>query len=75
MKLAEYNSKVLERYKGLRVVSVPSSTAFTIFEEINKGFLPRDALHIAIMRNYGITAIATNDPDFERAEGIRVWEP
>lgn len=68
-------SFVLENYKGLRVVSVPSSAAFAIFEVIKMGFLPRDALHIAIMRTYGIKAIATNDPDFERAEGIKVWKP
>ena len=36
--------------------------------------LPRDALHLAVMRNHGISCIATDDRDFDGVEGIeRVW--
>ena len=38
------------------------------------GLLCGDALHVAIMRAYGITMIATNDPDFASA-GVAVYCP
>jgi len=34
-----------------------------------------DAFHVATMKRYGITNIATNDSDFERVNGIKVWKP
>ena len=37
--------------------------------------LPRDAIHVATMHEFGITNIATNDPDFERVEWLKVWKP
>ena len=37
--------------------------------------LSNDATHVATMKTRGIRDIATNDPDFERAEGIKVWKP
>jgi len=36
---------------------------------------PRDALHAACCKAYGITNIATNDADFERVEWLKVWKP
>ncbi|MBA7530502.1 hypothetical protein ES705_22710 [subsurface metagenome] len=39
------------------------------------GLLSNDAFHVATMKRHGITNIATNDPDFERVERIRVWKP
>ncbi len=36
--------------------------------------LPRDALHVAIIQRLGLTAIASDDVDFDRVEGIeRHW--
>ena len=37
--------------------------------------LPNDVLHLATMKRYGITNIATSDRDFERVRGIKVWKP
>ena len=37
--------------------------------------MSNDAIHVATMKRYGITNIATNDPDFERVEWIKVWKP
>ncbi|HJH26735.1 MAG TPA: hypothetical protein C5S37_08180 [Methanophagales archaeon] len=34
-----------------------------------------DAFHVATMKRYGITNIATNDPYFERVNGIKVCKP
>ncbi|MCK4736385.1 MAG: PIN domain-containing protein [Methanophagales archaeon] len=37
--------------------------------------MSNDAIHVATMKQHGITNIATNDPDFERVEWIKVWKP
>jgi len=37
--------------------------------------MSNDAIHVATMKQRGITNIATNDPDFERVEWIKVWKP
>ncbi len=37
--------------------------------------LTNDAFHAATMKSHGITNIATNDPDFERVNWIKVWKP
>ena len=37
--------------------------------------MSNDAIHVATMKQHGITNIATNDPDFERVEGLTVWKP
>ncbi len=39
------------------------------------GLLSNDAIHVATMTQHGITNIATNDPDFERVEGLTVCKP
>ncbi len=46
-------------------------------EEFISGYflLPNDAIHVATMKRYRITNIATNDPDFERVEWLKVWKP
>ena len=37
--------------------------------------MSNDAVHLATMKRYGITNIATNDRDFERIEWLKVWKP
>lgn len=37
--------------------------------------MSNDATHVATMKTHGIRDIATNDPDFERVDGITVWRP
>jgi predicted nucleic acid-binding protein len=44
-------------------------------EMLASGTLPRDAIHVAVMRRLGITAIATDDKGFERCAGISVYRP
>jgi predicted nucleic acid-binding protein len=39
------------------------------------GLLPRDSIHLAVMRRLGITAVASDDEDFERQPGIIVFKP
>lgn len=37
--------------------------------------MSNDAIHVATMKKRGISAIATNDPDFERVGWLKVWKP
>ena len=37
--------------------------------------LPRDALHAACCKAYGISEIATNDGDFNRVSFLTIWKP
>jgi predicted nucleic acid-binding protein len=39
------------------------------------GPLPRDAIHLAVMRRLGITAIASDDDDFDRYPEITLFKP
>jgi predicted nucleic acid-binding protein len=39
------------------------------------GLLSNDAIHLATMKNAGITNLASNDRDFERVEWLRLWKP
>jgi len=39
------------------------------------GLLTNDSTSVSIMKRFGITDIATNDSDFERVNGLRVWKP
>jgi len=37
--------------------------------------LPRDALHVACCKAYGIKEMATNDGDFKRVSLLTLWKP
>jgi predicted nucleic acid-binding protein len=37
--------------------------------------MSNDAIHVATMKKRGISDIATNDPDFERVEWLKIWKP
>ena len=39
------------------------------------GFLTNDAINLSVMKRYRLTHIATNDPDFERVEYLKLWRP
>ena len=39
------------------------------------GLLTGDSIILAVMERYKLIDLATNDPDFERVPGIRVWMP
>jgi len=44
-------------------------------EMVATGILPRDAIHLAVMRRLGITAIASDDDDFDRHTDITLFKP
>lgn len=60
---------------------------FIVLEEITNTFkdsvslarryslLAKDAYIVSFAKSYEITDIATNDPDFERVEWLKVWKP
>jgi hypothetical protein len=37
--------------------------------------LTGDSILLAVMERYKLIHLVTNDPDFERVPGIRVWMP
>ena len=39
------------------------------------GLLSSDAIHLATMQEEEITALASNDSDFERVEWLTLWKP
>jgi len=66
----------IKQIENLRVVEIDIG----IFElalrySKNYGLLSNDAIHLATMKRYGITNIATNDADFEGVEWLKVWKP
>jgi len=58
-------------------ISILNGSLFPDFIEISKRYwlMATDAFHVATMKMQGITNIATNDPDFERVDWIKVWKP
>lgn len=63
----------------LQVVSLepvlPEDVATMRQEMLAIGLLPRDALHLAVMRRLGIPAIASDDNDFDRHPDITLYKP
>jgi predicted nucleic acid-binding protein len=41
----------------------------------DKGTLPRDAIHLAVMKRLGLTAIASDDEGFDNRHGIALYMP
>ena len=68
---------VTKLFESLRVeISPVEYNCKELVEFISRYFLlPNDALHVATMKLRGITNIASNDPDFERVEWLKVWKP
>jgi len=76
LKLVNFDA-VTKLFGNLRVEVLPVEYKCKELVEVISGYflLPNDAFHVATMKRYGITNIATNDPDFERVEWIKVWKP
>jgi len=72
--LARNTREVLELLKHDKSI-IPSLNI--CWEEFDKIFasLSSDAYIASFAKVYGITNIATNDPDFERVKWIKVWKP
>lgn len=54
---------------------LPEDVAAMRREMAVTGMLPRDAIHLAVMRRLGIDSIASDDDGFERASGITLYKP
>ncbi len=39
------------------------------------GILPRDAIHVSVMKRLGLTDIASDDEGFENRQDINVYQP
>ena len=61
---------------NLKIVS-PDITTLARSQEIKKeyGLLSNDALLVYIMKDTGLTNLASNDSDFERLDFIRLYRP
>jgi len=68
---------VTKLFENLRVEILPVEYKCKELVEVISGYflLSNDAIHVATMKRYGITNIATNDPDFERVNWLKVWKP
>jgi predicted nucleic acid-binding protein len=42
---------------------------------IEHDLLTNDAIIVALMRRHQLTHLVTNDDDFDRLPGLRVWKP
>lgn len=61
---------------SLTVLSLDYSISRTSLEFVREyKLLPRDALHAASCKAYGIKKIATNDGDFRRLKFLEIWKP
>lgn len=82
------NPEVLEGLKAYEVVAEVESDYNLMIADLTKEhfslarklmgeqhLLSNDALHLAVMKEQGITNIATSDPDFDRIAGLKVWKP
>jgi predicted nucleic acid-binding protein len=57
---------------NLEVCDVPGDLPLDALRVMDEHRLkPRDALHVALMKRYGITEIASDDSDFDRVPGIK----
>ncbi len=60
----------------LKVVSLDYSISKIALEcARDYRLLPRDALHTACCKAFGIKEMATNDGDFERVSFLNLWKP
>jgi predicted nucleic acid-binding protein len=54
---------------------LPEDVAAMRREMTATGLLPRDALHVAVMRRLGLAAIASDDEGFDRCAGLTRYVP
>ncbi len=61
---------------GIQVLSIAPALIDTgALVSQQTGLLTNDALIIAVMQAHGLTNLASNDPDFDRAPGITRYAP
>ena len=60
---------------NLKICEVNAGQLADSLQFFKKGLRPRDALHVAAMREHGISTILSYDKDFDSIEGIKRMEP
>jgi predicted nucleic acid-binding protein len=77
MQLSKFHQSLTEVPKlGIRILTIAEALVETAaLLSRQTGLLSDDALILAIMRQHGLTKIASNDPDFDRVPGITRYEP
>ncbi len=66
----------IKRIENLRIVEMDREVFDTALGYSKKYcLLSNDAIHVATMKKYEVTNIATNDGDFERVGWIKGWNP
>jgi predicted nucleic acid-binding protein len=68
--------EIIKRIENLRIVEIDREIFDTALGCSKKYcLLSNDSFHVATMKKYRVTNIATNDSDFERVEWLKVWKP
>ena len=60
---------------NLNLVNVPTKLIPMLKDAHRKSLLSNDAFHLLTMEYLSIKDIVTNDGDFEKIAGIKVWKP
>jgi len=61
---------------NLEIVNLLVPMFVVVLESMKRyRLMSNDAIHVATIKKHGISNIATNDPDFERVEWLKVWKP
>ncbi|HEY9245705.1 MAG TPA: PIN domain-containing protein [Candidatus Methanoperedens sp.] len=60
---------------NLNLVNVPAKLILMLKDAHRKSLLSNDAFHLLTMEYLNIKDIVTNDSDFEKIAGIKVWKP
>ena len=60
---------------NLNLVNVPTKLIPMLKDAHRKSLLSNDAFHLLTMEYLSIKDIVTNDADFEKIVGIKVWKP
>lgn len=62
--------KILLSIPNLRILDINKPVAIRVNEFLEKGIKPRDSIHLALMFEYGIDIIISEDKHFDNIKGI-----
>jgi hypothetical protein len=66
----------IKQIKHLKIVGIDEGIfEFALGYSKEYGLLSNDALHLATMKQEGVSTIASNDRDFNSVEWVRLWRP
>ena len=76
-RLQEYNRSIRQVPRlGIRVRVITSAIVrASEAVRVQEGLLTNDSITVALMRQLGLTAVATYDADLDRVENLRVYQP